>query len=538
MNRNESEPTPASPAPVISAGSSKVGGGSARGPVRQPSRKHVPRVLLIEDNRGDARLIEALLEESGTSFDVEWMSKLGDGLDRLRADGPPIDAVLLDLALPDSRGFGTFAAVNQSFPSVPIVLLTGLDDEELAVRAVRQGAQDYLSKGRIDGPLLARAIHYAIERHLAEQALRRSEETLRLAMEASESGVWDLDVQSGTVRANAGCQVVRGFAAEEITDSLDRFWTSALHPDDRESAVKMLNNTLEARSPFFEMDYRMSARDGWVWLHAKGRVVEYDGSGEPLRFIMTGTNITARKHAEESALEQRRIATVLQENFVHPLPVIKGVDFGVVAQTAFEPELVGGDFSDVFMLNATSACVLLGDVAGKGIRAAGLTETVRSTVRALAMIDSSPAFILRKTNDLLLQRDTPWDYCTAVLLVLDTVAGDTVYSCAGHPAPVHMTANACRHLAALGAHPLGAFSTDYINGHITLGHGDYLVLYSDGVTEARRGGEQFGEERLLQTVAELRGRSARDLATGVRDAAAAFAGKLTDDLEVLALRRE
>ena len=82
---------------------------------------------------------------------------------------------------------------------MPIIMLTGLADEELAVEAVRGGAQDYLTKDEVDGQLLARAVRYAIERRHADEALRLSEEKLRLAMEASESGVWDLDVRAGTV---------------------------------------------------------------------------------------------------------------------------------------------------------------------------------------------------------------------------------------------------------------------------------------------------------------------------------------------------
>jgi PAS domain S-box-containing protein len=451
--------------------------------------------LLIEDNPGDARLIEVLLAEADTGFEVEWVTRLADGVERLRDGERSVDAVLLDLALPDSSGFDTFAAVNASAPRVPIILLTGLDDEELAVRAVRLGAQDYLTKGRVDGPLLARAIHYAIERRQAEDALRRSEETLRLAMEASESGVWDLDVRSGMVTASAGCQAMLGFDAVETVDNLESFWTSMLHPDDRKAALRDLTDTLEGRSPFFESDHRLRAREGWVWVHAKGRVVEYSAGREPVRFIMTRTNITARKTAEEAAVEnarmfeqQRRIATTLQENFVHPLPPVQGLDLGVVAQTANEPELVGGDFSDVFLLPGAGVAVLVGDVAGKGIGAAGLTETVRSTVRAFAMVDSSPAFILRKTNEVLLQRNAPWDFVTAVLLVLDTATGHATYVSAGHPLPVHLAAGSCSLLQAPGGHPLGAFSADYVDTHVVIASGDYLVLYTDGVVEARRNG--------------------------------------------------
>ena len=125
-----------------------------------------PRVLLIEDNPGDARLIwEMLAEVKGSPVDLKYADRLSSGLERLAEGG--IDVILLDLSLPDSEGLDTFAQVHARAPQVPIIVLTGLDDESLAVKAVREGAQDYLVKGQVDGRLLVRAIRYAIERHRA-----------------------------------------------------------------------------------------------------------------------------------------------------------------------------------------------------------------------------------------------------------------------------------------------------------------------------------------------------------------------------------
>jgi signal transduction histidine kinase/CheY-like chemotaxis protein len=134
------------------------------------------RVLLIEDNPGDARLIWEMLTEVGATglaaaFDLECADRLSTGLARLAAGG--IDVVLLDLSLPDSQGLDTFAKVHAQVPQVPIILLTGLDDAALAVKAVREGAQDYLVKRQVDGNLLVRAMRYAIERKQAEKALER-----------------------------------------------------------------------------------------------------------------------------------------------------------------------------------------------------------------------------------------------------------------------------------------------------------------------------------------------------------------------------
>jgi PAS domain S-box-containing protein len=235
--------------------------------------------------------------------------------------------------------------------------------------------------------------------------------------------------------------------------------------------------------------------------------------------------------------EQRRIAETLQENFLHELPSVAGLELGVVTQTAFAPELVGGDFSDVFVVDDRHVVVLIGDVAGKGVRAAGMTETVRSTVRALAAIDPSPAFILAKANELLLKYDPDEPHVTAFLAVLDPDTGHLDYASAGHPAPIHLEAFSARPLDVAFGPPLGSFGRPYAGAHTTVTLDDYLVLYTDGVTEARRDGELFGEQRLLEIVAGLRGRSAQELADGVRIAASDFAaGHLSDDLQVVVLR--
>lgn len=131
------------------------------------------RVLLIEDNPGDVRLIrEALVEARGGDFDLVWVDRLSEGLEHLAAGGA--DVVLLDLGLPDSLGLETLGRVCDQRLGLPIIVLTGMDDEELAMEAVQSGAQDYLFKGRVDGNLLGRSIRYAIERHRMLEELRAS----------------------------------------------------------------------------------------------------------------------------------------------------------------------------------------------------------------------------------------------------------------------------------------------------------------------------------------------------------------------------
>jgi signal transduction histidine kinase len=136
-------------------------------------------VLLIEDSPGDARLIQMMLAEAkGLNFDLTWVDNLPEGIERLRAGR--IDVVLLDLGLPGSHGLDTLQRLLDHGAKVPtLVVLSGLTDEEMAVRSLQRGAQDYLVKGQVDCALLVRAIRYAIGRSQADEALRHAHAALQ-----------------------------------------------------------------------------------------------------------------------------------------------------------------------------------------------------------------------------------------------------------------------------------------------------------------------------------------------------------------------
>jgi DNA-binding response OmpR family regulator len=121
------------------------------------------RILLVEDDPEDARMYQAMLAiEARNEFHLARVGRLAEATERLGSQ--EYDLVLSDLGLPDSQGLPTFLSLNARAPLLPIVVLSGLDDEEFAVKAVQEGAQDYLVKSQVNGPLLARSLRYAIER--------------------------------------------------------------------------------------------------------------------------------------------------------------------------------------------------------------------------------------------------------------------------------------------------------------------------------------------------------------------------------------
>ncbi|MBL1201386.1 MAG: hybrid sensor histidine kinase/response regulator [Nostoc sp. ZfuVER08] len=150
------------------------------------------KVLLVEDNPGDVFLLQEFLKEVNTVIvDLMPVERLSEALKYLETE--IFDVILLDLSLPDSQGLETFVTAHQQAKATPIIVLTGINDETLATRAMQEGAQDYLVKGQVTGDLLVRSMRYAIERQRADNALRQSEERFRVALKNSPIFVYNQD---------------------------------------------------------------------------------------------------------------------------------------------------------------------------------------------------------------------------------------------------------------------------------------------------------------------------------------------------------
>ncbi|HSE83583.1 MAG TPA: response regulator, partial [Thermodesulfobacteriota bacterium] len=192
-------------------------------------------VLLIEDNPGDAYMIgEMLAGVKDFPFNLEHADRLSKGLECLSKEER--DIVILDLLLPDSQGFDTFIKAHNRAPKVPIIVLTGLDNEELGVKMIGNGAQDYLVKGQIDSKLLIRSIRYAIERKQAEEALCRSEERYRNFVETARDIIFTISVNRIITSLNTAFEIVCGCSR---VGWISKDFTPLIHPDDLPLATEM-----------------------------------------------------------------------------------------------------------------------------------------------------------------------------------------------------------------------------------------------------------------------------------------------------------
>ena len=171
-------------------------------------------VLLIEDNPVDARFVSVLLRPQSPHLQCRHVSLLAEAIPLLESG--TFDVVLLDLNLEDSSGHDTFAAVQRAAAGAAILVLSGSDDEELATRTVREGAQDYLVKGSFDGRLLLRSLRYAVERKHTEEALRKSEATVRAVFEGSLDGIVIMDDRGTCLEANSAAITLFSTSHDEL----------------------------------------------------------------------------------------------------------------------------------------------------------------------------------------------------------------------------------------------------------------------------------------------------------------------------------
>jgi len=199
------------------------------------------RLLLVEDNPGDARLIqEELKEVPSARFEVLHVPRMAEAEAVVRES--PLDAVLLDLSLPDGHGLANISRLLQAAPAVPLVVLTGTDDERLAVQAVHQGAQDYLVKGQVTGPLLVRALRYAIERKRVEEGLKREEAQRQTALFREQFlGILGHDLRNPlqAISGNAGLLLRYGGLTEPQRKAVNRISISA------DRMARMINDLLD-----------------------------------------------------------------------------------------------------------------------------------------------------------------------------------------------------------------------------------------------------------------------------------------------------
>lgn len=236
---------------------------------------------------------------------------------------------------------------------------------------------------------------------------------------------------------------------------------------------------------------------------------------------------------------QREIAETLQKALLTVPQNLPGIDFGYLYRSASASAAVGGDFYDFFDLDGGRVGVLLGDVSGKGVQAATLTALVKNTIRTLAYENDSPAAIIKKANAVIFKATPLSSFATIIFCILDTASGRLAYCNAGHTRGIIKTTEGTIALLEVSSPLAGAFEdVEFKDGETTLETDDILILYTDGVTEARHDGELLGEEWLVEFIARMGSTPPKKLPEAIFDEVLRYTGgKLSDDVAIVAMAR-
>lgn len=255
------------------------------------------KVLLVEDNPEDVLLLEKILQKGGTGrFELEPVASLKLALERMRVRD--FDVVLLDLSLPDSHGLKAFSVLQEAAPEIPIIVLSGLDDETMALGAVHAGAQDYLVKGRVDSQLLTRAMIYAMERAQAKADLFKAEEKYRSIFMNAVEGIFQTTREGRYLNVNPALTRIYGYdSTEELVASLTDIEKSLyVKPNRREEFVQLMQQTGLVTN--FESQIRRK-NGSIIWISENARAVR-DPQGTLLYYEGMVEDITKRKQTEET----------------------------------------------------------------------------------------------------------------------------------------------------------------------------------------------------------------------------------------------
>jgi len=427
------------------------------------------------------------------------------------------------------------------------------DAEAAMDRLLRASATTALSQlldmraGVVDGEArrlesqVAEAEARATELAASQAALALSEARMISIVEGAPDCVIGMDSLGRITGFNRAAEATFGYRRHEVVGQLlaDLIIPASMRERHRRGLAELLAT---GDGPILNRRIEVSAlrRDGSEF--PVELTVTRVTAGDPPIFSGFVRDITStRQTAADLAGSLERLAHIartLQTSLLPPvLPEIEGIELAAAFQAVGDGYEVGGDFYDAFELSDGTWALTLGDVCGKGSEAAVLTALARYTLRAAAMRSRDPAAVLGVLNEAI-HRQHPDQFCTAVYATLDPVTGTVELAVGGHPHPLVLTAAGQVTAVGTSSPLLGPYETwEGSTDIITLGPGDMLVFYSDGVSEARSGRGFFGDDRLAATLRTATGLPAAAAVRLLETNALSFAGQLNDDLAVLAARR-
>jgi PAS domain S-box-containing protein len=260
------------------------------------------KVLHIEDSEDDALLVLRELRRGG--FNIIWERVETAEALRTALTSQTWDVIISDYHLPKFNASAALQIVREIGSDIPFIVVSGTIGERSAVELMKAGAHDYLMKGNLTRLPEAvrremREAQIRLERQHSQFDLDRAKERLQLAVEGSGIGLWDWSIQTGRMVINERSAEMFGYNLDELEQfSIDTWWEFN-HPEDLQKAKTAMQHHFQQKTPVYECELRKRHKSGtWVWVLSRGRVVEWDVKGKPLRMTGTNLDISDRKQAE------------------------------------------------------------------------------------------------------------------------------------------------------------------------------------------------------------------------------------------------
>jgi PAS domain S-box-containing protein len=472
-----------------------------------------PRVLVVDDNADVRAYVATLLSQD---YQVTTAVDGVDGLAMARELLP--DLVLTDVMMPRMDGFALLAAL-QADPltiGVPVVMVSARAGEEGTLQGLDAGADDYLVKPFTARELLARVrANLELDRaRRTRRQLERSRSLLDQAQRLARVGSWEIDFVHNTVEvSNEYLRIVDRTRRELEALSFDEIFELVVHPDDRPRVRAILE---QPHTEPFSYENRLVRSDGASLLIASTAepILGEDGTLVGLRGSMQ--DITERRAADEAlavaaanaeaAAREHTIADQLQRSLLPQKAFdLEHLEVATYYRAGVEGTQVGGDWYDVIELGGGRTALVVGDVMGRGVRAAAVMGQLRAAVRAYARLDLPPADLLESLDGLV--RDIGEDQIvTCIYAVFDPADQVLRFANAGHLPPIVATPEGdCRLVGGDENPPLGIGAVNLRQHEVDLASNARVVLYTDGLVERRGEDLELGIEALARLVATLTG---------------------------------
>jgi PAS domain S-box-containing protein len=451
------------------------------------------RVLVVDDNPDMRSYVAGLLAEL---YEVVTAADGIEALERVQESRP--DLILTDVMMPRLDGFGLLARLQDDprSTSIPVIMLSARAGEEGTVEGLEAGAADYLVKPFAARELLARVrVNLELDRVRRVRAtLERSEALLDQAQRLAKVGSWEVDLASGTVSASDELLRLLGRSRREFEEmGFPGVIRGVVHPDDATRVNAVLAELEVDRVTSYDM--RTIGRDGSERLVTVRAAMLGDETGAPRTLQGSLQDVTEQRAAQQAMAEVRAreqvarrehaIAEELQRSLLPAKTFdLEHLEVATFYRAGVEGTYVGGDWYDIIELPGGRTAFVMGDVMGRGVRAASVMGQLRSAVRAFATLDLAPHDVMRHL-DVLVQDLAGDQIVTCVYAIFDPGDETLRYANAGHLPPLVAGDGGRVVRLTAGGPPLGAGYGDVATAEVPLAAGATIVLYTDGLVERR-----------------------------------------------------